>query len=156
MSRGYEESLSLSFRVDIWEIALKVILNDPINFFFGTGSGTSLYWTQIEVKGHYFTPHNSYLSIWLETGLLGLLSFLLILFILFIRSLKTYLRGGGEKTKSIVFAMLGIVPGLLVLFCFSSTAMEHSSQALILVFVAFGASANKLTFRGKSAHRGGD
>ena len=88
LSRGYEESLSLFFRQDIWQRTLDVIFRDPINFFFGTGSGTHLYWTQHESRGHYYSPHNAYLMIWLETGTFGFLSFVSIFFILVVRSLK--------------------------------------------------------------------
>lgn len=147
MSRGYEESLSFFFRLDIWQRTLDVILRDPINFFIGTGSGTNLYWTQYEAQGHYYSPHNAYLMIWLETGVFGFLSFVAIFFILFVRSLKTYLHGGGGGSKSIVFAILGIIPGLLVMFCFDSSFADHSSKALILVFVALGANANRLCSR---------
>jgi len=152
MSKGYEESLSLFFRLDIWETTLDVIFRDPINFFFGTGSGTSLYWTQYEAHGHYFSPHNFYLMIWLETGVFGFLSFVSIFFILFVRCLKAYLHGGEGKYKLIVFAMLGIIPGLLVQFCFSSAAIDLSQKALILMFVALGATANRLHSIQESGH----
>jgi len=151
VSRGYEESLSFFFRLDIWQRSLEVIFHDPINFFFGTGSGTNLYWTQFESRGHYYSPHSTYLMVWLETGVFGLMSFVSIFIILFVRCFKTHLRGGEEQYKCIIYALLGIIPGLLVLFCFSNNALEHSSQALILVIVALGASANKLYSQYKSA-----
>lgn len=143
MARGYEESLSLFFRLDIWQKTLDVIFRDPITFFLGTGSGTHLYWTQYEARGHYYSPHNAYLMIWLETGVFGLLSFFSIFVILFLRSAKTYMHWGDGKYKLIVFATLGIIPGLLVQFCFSSAAIDLSQKALILISVALGAQAIK-------------
>ncbi len=153
MSRGYGNSLSLSFRLDIWERTLKVIFRDPITFAFGTGSGTHLYWTQYEARGHYYSPHNSYLMIWLETGLIGVLSFVSIFVLLLVRSLKTCLHGREEKYQSLALGMLGIIPGLLIQLCFSATAAELSQKALILTFVALGASANKPNVRATRSHR---
>ena len=136
LSRDYQETLSFDVRTDIWKTTLQVIFSDPVNFIFGTGSGTYVYWTQFEDKGHFYTPHNSYIFFWLETGLLGLMSFLSICIISFVRSLKTYLSGIKKTLQAISFAMVGIIPSLLVVCFFSSIVNELYNKALFLIFIS--------------------
>jgi O-antigen ligase len=125
--------------LDIWQKTLGVILSDPWKFFLGTGSGTQLYWTRFEAQGHYFSAHNAYLTIWLETGIFGLLSFIGLFYVLFSKSLKTITHNENKAYRSIIFAMLGIVPVWLIQCGFSSIFLDHASRAFILVLIALGA-----------------
>ena len=136
VSKGYEETLNLSARVEIWEKAFDVISKNPINFIFGTGSGTHLYWTQYEAEGHYYSPHNAYLMFWLETGLIGLLSFLSITFIFFLKMFRTFLHSSLAVAKAVSLSMLGIGSSLLVQQCFQIGFAEHATKALVLTVMA--------------------
>ena len=138
INRGYVDTLNLTPRIELWQETLHVIFKDPLNFIFGTGSGTHLYWVQHESRGHLYSPHNTYLIFWLETGLLGLLSLLSVFGIYFMKVVKSYLANSKGDFDAIIFSMIGIVPCLLVEFMFEATFVDLSTKALIFTFMALG------------------
>jgi O-antigen ligase len=77
-----------SGRIVAWAFAWKEIQN---NFFFGRGFSYTDYvfeWNYIALnnKGHNGNAHNSYLTLWLDTGLVGLVFYLIALLSTFFRA----------------------------------------------------------------------
>ena len=77
-----------SGRIVAWAFAWKEIQN---NFFFGRGFSYTDYvfeWNYIALnnKGHNGNAHNSYLTLWLDTGLVGLVFYLIALLTTFIKA----------------------------------------------------------------------
>lgn len=77
-----------SGRIVAWAFAWKEIQN---NFFIGRGFSYTDYvfeWNYIALnnKGHNGNAHNSYLTLWLDTGLIGLLLYLTALLSTFVRA----------------------------------------------------------------------
>jgi O-antigen ligase len=63
-----------SGRSAIWARAIGKMMSYPITLITGFG------WNVYDTMGFFYVPHNSYLMMWFELGLVGLLSFVLILF----------------------------------------------------------------------------
>lgn len=79
-----------SGRLVAWQFAWQKIQD---NFFFGSGFNYTEYiyrqnYEYLSKLGHQGSAHNSYLTIWLDTGLVGLLCFLIALLTLFLKAAK--------------------------------------------------------------------
>ena len=79
-----------SGRYVAWEFAWT---NIQENFYIGKGIGYTdflfhKYFNELAVLGHVGNAHNSYLTIWLDTGLIGLLCYMFALVFNFIKSTK--------------------------------------------------------------------
>jgi putative inorganic carbon (hco3(-)) transporter len=101
-----------SDRILLWKEALAMIKDHPI---IGTGLNTYAVavkqYKLFDKGGRY--PHNSYLQMAAETGLLGLSSFFLILFIFF----KTGFRYLNQKKKTIALGLTAGICALLLQSC---------------------------------------
>jgi O-antigen ligase len=62
-----------SGRTEIWADGLERMLEQPWSFLTGFG------WNSWSVMGFYYIPHNQYLSLWFELGLVGLVCFILLM-----------------------------------------------------------------------------
>ena len=109
---------SIVHRLLVWEYVGKIILNNPI---IGHGIGTSriigknitynIAYTNQEIKGGIpLHPHNNFLQIWLELGLLGtlLISFIWIKVIKFGTNIRknSYILGTGICTSIVTIFIL--------------------------------------------------
>lgn len=87
-----KDVLTGSGRTEIWEVGLKTFFSkDPLTIIFGAGEGQALSMTYM--NGEYWSPHNNYLSIMFNFGLIGLFIFCLWLFMLFYRCRTRESRG---------------------------------------------------------------
>ncbi len=113
------ERSSLASREMIWQVAAKIISDHP---FFGIGIGR-FQETYLEYQ-RYFPPylewavpqpHNLYLAIWLQTGLIGLLGFFLLVtrwfrgMLMLVRDTGTGQSGSMSALLIALLAMYGIV-----------------------------------------------
>lgn len=113
-----------SGRYIAWDFILQKINNNT--FFAGNGLGSTelLYkdnYSHLSKLGHQGNAHNSFLTIWYDTGFLGLLSFLYFIFMSFI------------KSNNFLFS-LPILFGLL-LSAFFESWMSASLNPFTILFV---------------------
>lgn len=97
---GLEEQFRLdtleggSGRLIAWEFTWKQIQD---NFFVGRGFTYTdwIFWQNYDLltgMGHLGNAHNSFLTFWLDTGLIGLILYLIAFFLIFYRIAKVYIN----------------------------------------------------------------
>ena len=134
VTKGFEEA---GFKKYVWREALNIIEDFPI---LGTGPNTYAYvapnYKLIEETGHY--PHNSYLQMAAETGLLGLGAFLWVLWRFFSLALKKV-----KKTGDLL--LLGIASGLVAFLTqsFFDTNL-YALQLIVLFWIMLGVGAARI------------
>ena len=81
-----------SGRADIWRIGLKTFFSkDSLTILLGAGEGQDL--TMTYMSGDFWSPHNNYLSIMYNYGVIGLTVFCIWIISLFVRSKTRESRG---------------------------------------------------------------
>jgi O-antigen ligase len=95
---------SLAGRVEIWEAAVRTLLAHPI---FGVGLGGFHYLYRDRQEQPY--PHDLWLAMWVEIGLLGLLVFAFIFIGLLVRGLRAWPRASGIHRAALWGAILSLV-----------------------------------------------
>ena len=117
---------SVFFRTKVWKEALRIIRDFPV-----TGSGLNTYsivarnYKSVEGGGIY--PHNSYLQMAAETGLVGLFAFLWVLFKFF----QTGLKNLNQKKD---FLVLGFLAGILAFLVHAFFDVHLYSLQLVVLF----------------------
>jgi putative inorganic carbon (hco3(-)) transporter len=95
---------SVQWRINLWRDSLVLVKQQP---FIGAGAGTAS--EQIlRLRGEEAgssDPHNDYLKITLENGLIGLAVYGLLLFGLFVSLIKTYLRCAQPRLKILILTV---------------------------------------------------
>ena len=136
LSEGFEKAGSKKY---VWQEALNIIEDFPI---FGTGPNTyavvAPHYRLTEETGNY--PHNSYLHMAAETGLLGLGSFLWILWRFFYTGIRKV-----KETGDIL--LLGIMGGLLAFMgqSFFDTNL-YALQLVVLFWIMLGIGMARIQF----------
>jgi len=142
------KSGSIPIRFNLWRESLKIIKEDPL-----TGCGLNMYsavardYKSFEGGGIY--PHNSYLQMAAETGLVGLASFMWMLFVFFRMSL-IYLKQHKD------YLMLGIVSGILgflVQACFDTHLYSLQMVVLFWFMLGLGTAVIKMRVSSRQASR---
>jgi O-antigen ligase len=95
---------SLAGRVEIWEAAVRTLLAHPI---FGVGLGGFHYLYRDRQEQPY--PHDLWLAMWVEIGLLGVLVFAFIFIGLLVRGLRAWPRTSGIHRAALWGAILSLV-----------------------------------------------
>lgn len=130
------ENTSLGQRVDFTLNSLRIIKKKPI---FGYGTGSFKYVYNNYAREHNITatnnPHNEYLNIWLQIGVLGLLSLTFVF--LSLLKMSIYLDA---KEK---YLLQGIVILISVGSLANSWIMDFTSGYLFVLFVAISLSNSK-------------
>ncbi len=109
-------SPSLAERTYLWKIAKEMISDHPL-----AGHGINSY---AEIRSNYFPPidqmppsfrylhdahpHNSYLKIWIESGLMGLLLYLSIFFVFLIFIMKVFRQTPHSERRRLYPYMVGL------------------------------------------------
>lgn len=107
--RVVEQTLSLdrtvasSGRTAVWGAALEVMARSPWTFITGFG------WNVYSVMPFRFAPHNSYLGLWFNLGLLGLTAFVLILVQLVARAKQASEVAPPEPRAFLIAFALGVI-----------------------------------------------
>jgi putative inorganic carbon (hco3(-)) transporter len=122
---------SISIRLKLWKEALRITSDYPL-----TGCGLNTYsivaknYKSFDWGGIY--PHNSFLQMSAETGLLGILAFLLVVYVFF----KT---GLGLLKKNKDYLVLGLLSGILgfLVHAFFDTHL-YSLQLVVLFWYMLG------------------
>jgi len=108
-----------SGRSDIWSSGLKAMMNSPVSLITGFG------WDTWSVMGFHYVPHNHYLSLWFELGLVGVVGFLLILRQLVTTALTTAAVADASDRNFIVafvFSFLILAVGIFFVLLFKPWA----------------------------------
>jgi O-antigen ligase len=114
---NFNERSSLASRIMIWQASSKMIVDHPI-IGIGPGNFQKIYLGYQQYFPPYLEwavphPHNIYLALWLQTGIIGLIGFLALI-IFWIRGILHTLLIDTEKT-SIQWTLLGILITLLLI-----------------------------------------
>ena len=99
-----------SGRTIVWSNAFDVLASNPLYFFSGVG------WNTWSFSGLRVAPHNQYLSMYFELGLVGLVAFLLLLTYVArvpLRTLKKAPVRYRAMLVSLVFSVLILLVGML-------------------------------------------
>lgn len=120
-------------RMLIWQAALSTGINQPI---LGAGLGGFRFAYQDYIKTlpklpperEAPFPHNLYLTLWLETGLLGLISFLWLMIIFFSQLFKR------DKNQAPNYLNIIIAAGLLAILVHGLTDTPYFKNDLALLF----------------------
>ncbi len=126
----FENDTNGSNRIDLWRIALKEIVKNPI---FGFGLGESPYIIANHSMYNLGT-HNTYLTIWLDGGLFSLLFFLI--FIVFL----AFKRDKNSRFSVSVYAML--LSGLSTSFFFDTYNKKILWLPILLCVMAISSPKN--------------
>jgi len=102
-SSNIDASSASSGRSDIWATALATMFAHPITFI--TGFGWDVYWSM----PFEFSPHNHYLALWFNLGLIGLFSGSYLLFTAIGRARRASLRALPPVRGQLIGFTLGAV-----------------------------------------------
>ena len=96
-----DASTASSGRSDIWATALAAMFSNPITFI--TGYGWNVYWSM----AFQFSPHNHYLALWFNLGLIGLFCGSYLLFSAIGRARRASLRAVPPMRGQLIAFVLG-------------------------------------------------
>lgn len=113
-----------SARSEIWALSLDGIYEKPIR---GHGLGYFKAASARQGKGYWKHPHNLFLEIWLELGLLGLLGLLIWISLLCKRGMEVLMSGQDPL----------FIPTLLVVFVWFFSAQVSNTWVETRIFAAF-------------------
>jgi len=103
----YNPYSSIQWRINLWKDSLKFSQKE---LFAGYGLGTANK-VILDNRGEKFgspDPHNDYLKILIENGILGLITYLFIIIALFINLLWGYLKSNSLFNKNFFLLLIGI------------------------------------------------
>lgn len=122
---------SAKTRLEVWKISWEYIKARP---FVGYGLGKELDVLAGSMpKWGVLNPHNAYLGIWMQSGLIGLCLMLAIYFVAMFRGIRTLMDGRIAKdVKEVVVLPVALLIGLFVAGFFEENLSSRSSlQQLI-------------------------
>ncbi|MFZ2984944.1 MAG: O-antigen ligase family protein, partial [Candidatus Moraniibacteriota bacterium] len=139
-----QERSSLASREMIWRVAVKIISDHPV-LGIGLGRFQEVYLSYQQYFPPYLEwavpqPHNLYLAVWLQTGLLGLLGFTLFI-VAWLRKMLALRRSEGENGgRRNLSALLVALLVLYLVFGLVDTPFFKTDSAFAFWFlIAFGA-----------------
>ncbi len=125
---------SIQWRINLWNDAKEYVKAQPL-LGYGAGTASNLI---LDKRGEKFgssDPHNDYLKIALENGLIGLLTYLAIIAGLFIKLIKTYFGAEQPKLKILILSIIGLLISFYTMSAadniLRNTALMWSFWALI-------------------------
>lgn len=128
----YDERSSLSSRMMIWEASVKMLSDHP-TFGIGMGRFQEVYLEYQKYFPPYLEwavpfPHNLYLALWLQTGLLGLFGFGLLVSRPFFLLANNSFRGEDSEKQRTVALVLAILI-LYLVYGLTDTPYFKTDQA---------------------------
>lgn len=138
-----EQQDSLSVRTAVWRNTLTMVKERPI-FGFGFGnfkvfypkySHRVVYDSKVSATEHWEGPHNDYLQIAVETGIIGLLFFGCVVFAFFRVSWLQIRRGAQSDTRYLAIGCFVALVGTSVNLFFSFPLQTAVSPLMIAVFL---------------------
>jgi len=98
---------SISWRINLWQDSIGYAKE---KLLLGQGAGTAKEFI-LDKRGEEMgssDPHNDYLKIFLETGMIGLISYLALIFMIFFNLLKIFIYTNDAKFKVLILFTIGI------------------------------------------------
>lgn len=135
----------LNWRIHNLKQAFFIFLERPL---IGHGGGTSRDLMFVKY-GSAKLPHNGFLTLAIELGLLGLVCFLAILFILMKQAFWVYRNSGDEYLKVLASAYLAILGGWMLGNMFHHLSPPYGVVLSILILGALIGSAERLCREGE-------
>lgn len=108
------EHSSVQWRINLWQDSLKIAKEKPI-LGFGTGVASQII---RERRGKEFgssNPHNDYLKILLENGLLGLISYFILIMSIFLKLFVYFKKSDLPRFKALLLIMIAISFSLYIM-----------------------------------------
>ena len=105
--QGEQATESFEWRVEVWQASLRILRNPTL---LGTGLDTSPLHINNILVNIFVPPHNDYLRMAIETGLVGLLTYLFMQIGLFIYAWRAY-RQNNQDMQVIALTLLGVIIG---------------------------------------------
>jgi len=105
---------SISWRIKLWTDSLAYVGDNRL-LGYGTGLASELI---LEKRGEAYgssDPHNDYLKIALENGLIGLFFYAALLIALVYRLLAAYLAGRGSEIKILALILFGLTISFIIM-----------------------------------------
>ena len=127
-------------RTGFWSAALEIIKKNPL---IGTGLNT---YSKVEVKHGY--PHNCYLQMAAEIGIIGLLAFLFILWRIFYNGFGTLKKIADPYYQNILMGLLAGFLGFLVHSFVDTNFYSVQLGSLMWVWMGFIIAIQKLGLEG--------
>jgi len=125
---------SIEWRQNLWRDALGYIKDEPI-LGYGVGTANKLI---LEKRGERMgssDPHNDYLKITLESGLLGLFSYLILATVTMLHLIKNYFKTKQVKMKTVNLVVFALFSSLIIMSfadnIIRNTALQWSLWSLI-------------------------
>lgn len=103
----YDPYSSIQWRINLWKDSLKYS-QEELAVGYGVGTASKII---LEKRGEQFgspDPHNDYLKILIENGILGVISYLLIISTLLINLIWGYLKSNSTFNKNFFLLMIGV------------------------------------------------
>ncbi len=105
---------SIEWRINLWNDAKEYVKNKP---FFGYGAGVAN-GLILDKRGEKFgssDPHNDYLKIAIENGLIGLSAYILLIAGLFINLIKKYSASGKTKFQVLILISISLATAFFIM-----------------------------------------
>ncbi|MDD4271414.1 MAG: O-antigen ligase family protein [Patescibacteria group bacterium] len=125
---------SIEWRLNLWNDAKEYVKEKPW-LGYGAGVASDLI---LDKRGEQFgssDPHNDYLKIAIENGLIGLLAYLSLIVSLFINLIKKYSAVGRTQFKTLILLAIGLAISFYVMSAadniIRNTALQWSFWALM-------------------------
>ncbi|MBI4779627.1 O-antigen ligase family protein [Candidatus Falkowbacteria bacterium] len=130
---------SIEWRLNLWNDAKEYVKNKPW-LGYGAGVASDLI---LDKRGEQFgssDPHNDYLKIAIENGLIGLLAYASLIAGLFINLIKKYSTAGQTRFKTLILTTIGLSIAFYIMSAadniLRNTALMWSFWALIGAIMA--------------------
>ena len=127
----------LGGRMPTWKAAYEMWKQKPI---LGYGYGWKKFAKVWEEKGYVAlltNPHNLFLSLLFESGVLGLISFILFIVVVFMSLYNNYIRAVSDDHKLLLLGIL-ILLGSTIISSFAVSTWAGSHGKLMMVMIGLG------------------
>lgn len=101
-----------SGRTDIWWALIERMMSTPVTLLTGYG------WATYSTMPFRYAPHNHYLGLWFELGLVGLLAYVAII-VTCVRRARSALRSAGPQIRPLLVAFIFGISCLSVILVFA-------------------------------------
>ncbi len=140
-SVGDMSDTSTSYRVYIWKGTFEMLKD---YWFTGIGLGSSAFNEVYPVYAYSAIsaphPHNLYLLIVSETGIIGVIGFVFVIFVYYKNMIKSYIYSQNRKVKVFSAAFIAAMTGYLIQGLFDNVWYNYRIYMLFWIFIALGTS----------------
>lgn len=134
MGQSHSEYLSTNARIEMWSRGFGVIESDPIGALFGFGLYRAAVEIDWKINGKY-TIDSYFLSVLLETGIIGFLLFIFLFFYILIQAVRVWKESSFSDVLPIVL-ITSISGYMMVAVILSLTHILHVYYVLFMLILA--------------------